>query len=102
MPNWDDLDAFVDTADFAVAATITPAAGGRKVVPGIYDEKYLDAALGEYVEETTRPRFTCKEADVTGIKRGDAICIPGQGEFHIMTGPQTDGTGMAVLDLTPA
>lgn len=99
-PAWDDLDAFFDVDDFAVTATITLRSGQTRQVPGIYDGPYVKARVGDDIEQdTTRPTFTCKAADVIGVQRGDAIAIPGEGQFGILTSPQPDGTGTAVLEL---
>jgi hypothetical protein len=99
MPAWDDLNQFVDTDDFAVAATLRPVSGAARTVRGIYDAPYMNAQLGEYEVDSSKPRFTCKFVDVVGIKRNDEITIPGAGTFDILTLPQGDGTGMAVLEL---
>lgn len=98
-PDWDDLDDFLGTDDFAVLATITPKAGRVRLVSGIYDDKYLNAFTGEYEIDSSRPRFECKLSDVAGLHRGDAISVPGEGRFVLMTEPQADGTGMAKLEL---
>jgi hypothetical protein len=101
-PAWDDLDAFVDTDDFAVAATVTLQGGQTRTVNGIYEGPYVKAILGRDTEyDTERPTFHCKASDVAGIQRGDGIAIPGQGNFGVLTHPQPDGNGMAVLELAP-
>jgi hypothetical protein len=100
-PAWDDLDEFLDAGDFAVVGTITLSAGGTRDVPGIYDGPYKAARMADTEHDTTVPRFTCKQADTVGIKRGDGITIPGEGAFGILSEPQPDGTGMAVLELAP-
>lgn len=97
-PAWDDLDAFLDGDEFAVKATIRLQEGGTRVVLGIFDDPYLNAQLGEYELDTARPRFTCKEADVIGVQRGDLVDIDGR-TYDVLTGAQPDGTGMALLDL---
>lgn len=97
-PAWDDLDAFVSTDDFAVLATVRLQDGGTRVLRGIFDDPYLNTQLGEYEMDTSRPRLTCKEADVIGVKRGDLVDIDGR-TYDVLTSAQADGTGMAVLDL---
>lgn len=97
-PAWDDLDAFVSTDDFAIAATVRLQDGGTRIVRGIFDDPYLNAQLGEYEMDTSRPRLTCKEADVIGVLRGDLVDIEGK-TYDVLTSAQPDGTGMAVLDL---
>lgn len=100
-PAWDDLDAFVDTDDFAVSATVTPRSGRARQVRGLYDGPYLHARLADTDRDTTQPTFTAKATDLVGIGRGDGISIPGAGMFGILTQPQPDGNGMAVLELAP-
>lgn len=100
-PAWDDLGDFVDTDDFAVAAVITLQSGQTRPVNGIYEGPYVKAALGDTEQDTAAPTFHCKAADVVGVKRGDGITIPGEGAFGILTHPQPDGTGMAILELAP-
>lgn len=99
-PAWDNLDDFLDTDDFAVTATIGLRSGQSRPVVGVYGGPYVKARVGDDIEQdTTRPIFTCKAADVIGVQRGDGITIPGEGRFGILTSPQPDGTGMAVLEL---
>lgn len=101
-PAWDNLDEFLDVDDFAVTATITLRSGQTRPVAGIYEGPYVKARVGDDIEQdTTRPTFTCKAADVIGVQRGDGITIPGEGPFGILTTPQPDGTGMAVLEIAP-
>lgn len=101
-PAWDDLDEFLDPDDFAVKATLTLKSGQTRPVNGIYAGPYTQGHLGpDYEEDTTRPKFTCKAADVVGVTRGDSISIPGEGVFGVLTNPQPDGTGFAVLELAP-
>jgi hypothetical protein len=100
-PAWDNLDDFLGTDDFAVTATVTLRSGGSRAVPGIYDSPYRQSELADTYQDTTKPKFTAKASDLAGIRRGDGIAIPGEGVFGILTEPQPDGTGMAVLELSP-
>jgi len=99
-PDWENLDDFLDAEEFAVQAVIELQDATSRTVTGIYDDPYLNAELGEYDMDTSRPRFTCKETDVQGVTRGDTISIDGT-VMDIMTSPQPDGTGVALLDLAP-
>lgn len=97
-PAWDDLNTFLSVDDFAVEATVTRQDGDTRVVIGIFDDPYLNAQLGEYELDTSRPRFTCKESDVIGVLRGDMVEINGR-SYDVLSSAQPDGTGMAVLEL---
>ena len=98
MPAWEDLDAFLNVDEFAVAATVHFQDGGSQVVRGIFDDPYLNAELGEYDMDSSRPRLTCKLSDVLAVRRGDTVQIDGK-TYDVLTGAQPDGTGMAMLDL---
>lgn len=96
--DWEDLDAFLQEDEFATSATVSLQNGSTRQVAGIFDDPYLNAQIGEYEMDTTRPRLTCKAADVDGVDRGDEVTIDGEA-FDVMTAPQGDGEGMAVLAL---
>lgn len=97
-PAWDNLDAFLQADDFAIEATVTPQGGVSRVVSGIFDEPYLNTQIGEFELDASQPRLTCKAADVENLGARDAVEIEGQ-RYLLLTGPQFDGTGMAVLSL---
>jgi hypothetical protein len=67
-PIWEDLDDFLSTEDFASIATFLTAVGQPRAVTGIFDEPYFNAETSEYDMATAEPRFTCKEADIVGVK----------------------------------
>ena len=94
----DDLDAFLNADEFAVHATVRLQEGGTRIVRGIFDDPYLNAQLGEYEIDTTRPRLTCKESDVIGVLRGDVVDIDGR-TYDVLASAQPDGTGMATLEM---
>ncbi len=98
-PAWEDLDEFLQTEDFAVTATFTLLDSSTRAVVGIFDDPYLNAQLGEYQADTSEPRFTCKESDTVGIERKCLAVIDGK-SYDVMTYPQSDGTGMAIIRLT--
>ncbi|WP_417842023.1 head-tail joining protein [Terasakiella sp.] len=101
QPSWDDLDVFLSPDDFGVQAVLTPQDGGTtREVTVIYDEPYFNPQLGEYEADRTEPRANGKEADFVGVKRGDTLTISSTGKvLDILTAPQPDGTGWAVLVL---
>jgi hypothetical protein len=98
VQDWEDLDAFLDLEEFAASVTLGLQDGGSRELIGIFDDPYLNAELGEYELDTTRPRLTCKAADVTDVRRRDTVTINGE-TMDVMTDPQPDGTGLAVLAL---
>jgi hypothetical protein len=114
-PSWDNPADFVSLDDFAVKAVIqfqggTPA---PRTISGIFDEPYVEGRLGkpkpsDYQMDSVRPKLTCVEGTCTGARRGDTVVIyladgvTVHGTYNIMTYPQKDGTGLEVLELTPA
>ena len=97
-PAWEDLDVFLNVDEFATTATIHFQDGSTQAVRGIFDDPYLNAQIGEYEADSSRPRFTCKHADVLEVRRGDVVDIAGQ-SYDVLSAAQPDGTGMALLDL---
>jgi hypothetical protein len=86
----EDLDAFLDTDEFAVTATL---AGGAVSV--IFDKAYL-AALGGQAD-ATEPMCLLKSSDVTAhaLAFGSAITIAGTA--YTVRGIHPDGTGLTSL-----
>lgn len=104
-PSWENLDVFLQEdaqGGFAVTATLQLSDGATQSIKGIFDEPYLNAQLGEYDFDDSKPRFTCKEVDVVNVKRGDYLGFKDGRRFYVMGYPQPDGTGMACLDLEVA
>lgn len=97
-PAWEDLDAFLSLDDFAVNAIITLQSGATRTVRCIFDDPYLNAELGEYEMDSSRPRITCKESDVLDVRRGDTVNIDAR-IYDVLTSAQPDGTGMAMLEM---
>ncbi|WP_228368224.1 head-tail joining protein [Klebsiella pneumoniae] len=105
-PSWDNPEDFLDMDDFAVKAIIQFQDGGTRDIHGIYDGPYREGTLGEYQQDTTKPKFTCTEGVARGARRGDGLVVyqaDGKtvfGTFGIMTYPQPDGTGLEILELS--
>ena len=97
-PSWDNLDAFLSLDDFAVEAVVTPQEGVPRSIRGIFDEPYLNTQLGEYEADSSDPRLMCKQTDVVDLRDMDQVKINGR-TFYLLTNPQNDGTGLAVLRL---
>ncbi|MEC8887359.1 MAG: head-tail joining protein [Pseudomonadota bacterium] len=112
MPSWENLDVFLQhdvAGGFALTATVVfesqksadaSATPESKPITGIFDEPYLNADLGEYEVDSAQPRFLCKSVDVQGVRRGDELYV-NERAYFIMTYPQHDGTGLALLKLEP-
>jgi hypothetical protein len=101
-PAWDDLDDFLEPLDFASLATITLKDGTVLAnVAGLLDEPGLAAQLGTFEQDTTRPCFTCKYADVSRVRRGDVFVIEGR-TYDAHKSPHQDGHGMATIELEPS
>jgi len=99
-PAWENLDAFLQPADFAVMADITLQGGQTRRVAVIFEDPFLTAKAGEYEADTTSPRITLKEADAVGISRGDTAVVNGV-TYDVMNAFESDGTGMANITLEP-
>lgn len=97
-PEWENLGDFFNLSDFALSVEFLPSSGASFFVNAIFDNMYMDTDLGEYDAEMNAPRLTCKAEDVESVLRGDRVVVDGV-TYDIMTGPQTDGTGLAVIKL---
>lgn len=93
----EDIDAFFDTDDFAVAATYTPSGGSASTVNGIFDDEYFDEVGGPVGIEGSQPKFMCKLEDVSAVSQGDALSVGGI--TYQIVNVQKDGTGIVVLVL---
>jgi len=65
---------------------------------GIFDNAYFLKEIGDMDLESTQPRLTCVEADVTNVSKEDTVEIDGT-TYEVTRKPQTDGTGMVVIPL---
>jgi len=94
----DDRAIFLNTDDFGVAASYTPAGGSATTVNGIFDNEYFETdAGGEVAFALQQPMFHCRTADVASAAEGDAITI--SGTDYIVRNVRPDGTGMTMLML---
>jgi len=96
-PAWEDLGDFLQPESAGGFAKVATIPGKPDGVPGIFDEPYLDAQVGEYRPDILQPRFTAAAADLAGIKRGDRVTI--DGTQYAVKSNEPDGTGMATLRL---
>jgi len=93
-----DRAIFLNTDDFGVAASYTPAGGSATTVNGIFDNEYFETdAGGEVAFALQQPMFHCRTADVASAAEGDAITI--SGTDYIVRNVRPDGTGMTMLML---
>lgn len=107
-PDWERLDDFLQVDDFAITATLRPGGNGvPRPVVGILEDPVETTRGGgmipgrrraEFEIEAARPTFRCKLADVVDVRRGDTLTFDGV-IWDVLTGPQTDGAGMATLEL---
>ena len=84
----EDLSVFIDTDDFASAASINGL-----TVNGIFGNEFIQV---DFVE-SKKPVFECAAADVVGIAHGDTVTI--SSDTYKVRGIQPDGTGMVKLIL---
>lgn len=99
-PDWDDLDDFLQSEDFASPAVVTLKNGTVLTVMGILENPYQAARLGGFEQDSVRPQFHCKYQDVLLVRRGDTFVIEGK-TYDAHKGAEPDGTGMACIDLEP-
>lgn len=100
-PSWENPDDFLQTDDdggFANTAVIHFQTGGSRTVKAIFDDPYLMSEIGEYDADTSQPRLNGKEVDFAGVTRGDTVTVTGE-TFDILTSPQADGTGWAIIKM---
>lgn len=100
-PSWENLDDFLNPDEFAVEAVVHFQDGGERAVTGIFDDPYLNAQLGEFDMDTSKPRLLCKEADLAGIGRGDRVTLGGK-SYSVLSEPHSTGDGMATLEMAEA
>ena len=97
----EDLTAFFNTAEFAVAATWTPAAGGGPfALSVIFDNAYYESAIGDPGVAGRQPMCLAaddKLAQGSGIKRNDVLVI--NAVTYKVAEIEADGTGVTRLML---
>lgn len=64
---------------------------------GIFDNGFVDAAIGETAMDTTAPRLTCAQSDVASLPREAMVTI--RGKAYSVVQVQPDGTGFAIVHL---
>jgi len=110
-PAWENLDDFLSLDEFAALATFIPDGGvARDPVAVIFDEPHSNAEAGEFDMDMSEPGVTCKEVDTVGIRKGDTCVISerqadgtvvAKGRYVLDHDPYPDGTGMALVKLSP-
>lgn len=65
---------------------------------GIFDNAYFLVEIGDMDLDTTQPRLTCVESDVTNVSKEDTVKIRGI-TYDVTRKPQSDGTGMCQIPL---
>lgn len=88
----EDLDQFLSTNEFAIAATYNGAAS----VLGIFDNGFFAIGSGPALEGSM-PSFLCKVSDVPSAAHGDTLLISSQS--YVVSSVHPDGTGIVILGL---
>jgi len=83
MPMTENFDIFLNTSEFATAATF-----GGGTVNVIFDNAYIDSNGIEAVQ----PNITGKESDFSAASQGSTIVI--SGTTYVMKELQPDGFGL--------
>lgn len=90
----EDLTAFLNTDEFATAATYN----GSTTINGIFDKEFFGADAGGMVAiEASKPVFHCRAADVATDAVGKTLVV--SGTTYTIEGQEPDGTGMTKLIL---
>ncbi len=89
MPFAEDLSVFLQTQDFATAATYQ----GSATVNGIFDNQYFEGMNFQ----GSAPVFMCRTADVASAAHGQTLAV-GADTYKIV-GVEPDGTGITLMRL---
>jgi len=89
----EDVDAFFNTADFAVAATLT-VGGTPSAINCIFDRSYLDP-LGQF--EGSAPTAWLTTAVAGAVVQGDTLLV--NATTYTVVEVMPDGTGVTQLRL---
>jgi len=92
----DELDLFLQSAEFATSVTLDPGGASEKAILAIVDNGYADALD----IEGTVPMLQAKTSDLSGYAGGDAVDI-GTDSYTIIS-IQPDGTGFSSVYLRDA
>jgi hypothetical protein len=85
-------------ADFGVSVTYTPVGGSASTLTGIIDNAYEQVDPGGSVSfAMTRPRLTCRTADLPNISEGATMVIDSVN--YVVRVHMPDGTGFSELML---
>jgi len=85
---------FFDADEFGVVAIYD----GSVSVSGLFENEFLGVDIGAAVPiESTRPVFTCRASDVSGITHGKIVLI--NTVTYTVQGVEIDGTGIVKLVL---
>lgn len=87
----EDLALFLDTAEFAVTATATPAGGDQVQFQVIFDRPYAQGLAD--LMAASQPQAIARSADVDHLPVGTPITIDGV-NWLLAQPPQPDGTGI--------
>ena len=89
MPFAEDLSVFLQTQDFATAATYQ----GSATVNGIFDNQYFEGMNFQ----GSAPVFMCRTADVASAAHGQSLVV--DGITYKIVGVEPSGTGISTLRL---
>lgn len=98
----DDLNALLNTDDFAVVGELFPASGDSREITGIFDDEDVEIDNDGHIIFMRSARLQVKTCE--GVAEGDTLIIAAQppvtagGDFRVAV-TQDDGTGMTTLHL---
>ena len=101
MPNpaWDNVDEFLDPADFGTVAHFLPATGPEFDLPCIFDDGVMNVEAGEYDMADARTRIEVNELYTPRLKKRDRVVVYGV-LYYLVHDPHPNGTGTCVLEIS--
>ncbi len=95
-----DFNAAFFNGDFDEAAVYTPSGGQARTVQVVFDNEYQAAQFqqSDAEIESSGPKATCRESDVSGVAHGDTLQV--RGTIYSIAEVHPDGTGLVILILS--
>ena len=93
----DDLDAILDTDEFAITVTYLPYNGQQTIINVIFQNEGEKFERDRVLIEVTQPQITCKESDIPNAGSKDQWIINGTTYRYSQHKPTNTGIATVVL-----